>query len=59
MLAGGSLYGAASLHSTVKLAQREQRSICVEVEDRAGRVRQPKVAVDGLFAQRLGKILKM
>ena len=59
LLAGGSLYGATSLHSVVKVAQREQRKICVEVEDRAGKVRQPKVAVDGLFAARLGNILKM
>ena len=43
----------------VKAAQKEQQQLCLDVEDKAGRVRRPKVAVDALFGRRLLKILQM
>lgn len=59
LIAGGGIAGGARLQLVVKAAQKEQQQLCLDVQDKAGRVRQPKVAVDVLFARRLLKILQM
>lgn len=59
LIAGGGVFGGARLHLVVKQAQKEQQRLCADVEDKAGRVRRPKVAVDALFASRLLKIFKI
>ena len=59
LIAGGGVAGGARLQLVVKAAQREQQQLCSDVEEKAGRVRRPKVAVGALFARRLGKILQM
>ena len=59
LVAGGGIAGGARLQLVVKAAQQEQQHLCADVEDKAGRVRRPKVAVDIVFARRLLKILQM
>ena len=42
VIAGGSLYGASRLHSVVLHAQRVQRDICSDVQDRCAHVKQSR-----------------
>ncbi len=48
------------LRTWVKDAQGEQRQLCQgSYEEKSGKSKRDKVAVDGLFLRRLLKILKM
>lgn len=56
----GGLVSSRQLKKLVKEAQREQKKLCAGLfEDKPGRSKRPKVAVDGLFLKRLLKILQM
>ena len=60
LLVGGSV-GSREVAKEVHRAQREQRALCVDLDSAQprGAPRKPKVAVDGLFAERLMRILRM
>lgn len=60
VLAGGAA-GLKALRTTLRNALLEQQRICssVGLDETSKRFRSPKVAVDAVFAKRLGKILKI
>lgn len=60
LILGGGLASSKQLRTWVKDAQGEQHKLCQGTyEEKAGKSKRAKVAVDGLFLRRLLKILKM
>lgn len=57
----GGASGLHALREMLRQAVREQQLICISSlpDERSKRSRAPKVAVDGVFARRLAKILKI